>query len=68
MKSLLYATSGLSTTKGSAIVPAAGMGGNATPSRWDTARNDGTDPDPGTPPAAERAPLTQARPRVSQEP
>lgn len=28
----------------------------------------GTDPDPGTPPAAERAPLTQARPRVSQEP
>lgn len=26
------------------------MGGNATPSRWDTARNDGTDPDPGTPP------------------
>lgn len=31
MKSLPYATSGLSTTKGSAIVPAAGMEGNATP-------------------------------------
>lgn len=47
MKSLPYATSGLSTTKGSAIVPAAGMEGNATPAAGTWRGTTGPTPSPG---------------------